>query len=78
MKQIEIHPGNSAEYLDEFEIECNNIKPCVSGPDHIDIGHSVDELENVEVDQAFIGSSTNGRIEDLEIGSAYTKGKESS
>ena len=75
MKQIEIHPGNSAEYLDEFEIECNNIKPCVSGPNHIDIVHSVDELENVEVDQAFIGSSTNGRIEDLEIAARILKGR---
>ena len=37
-------PGNYAEYVDEFEIECNNIKPYVSGPDHIDIVHSVDEL----------------------------------
>jgi methanogen homoaconitase large subunit len=71
MKGIEIHPGSSAEYVDEVEIECNKIEPYVSGPDHIDVVHSVNELENVEIDQAFIGSSTNGRIEDLEMQHAY-------
>ena len=75
MKQIEIDPGNSAEYFDEFEIECNKIEPYVSGPDHIDIVHSVNELENVEIDQAFIGSSTNGRIEDLEVAARILKGR---
>lgn len=65
--KIEIEPGIYANYEDEFEIECNNIEPQVSGPDNVDKVHSVDELANVEIDQAFIGSSTNGRIEDLEI-----------
>jgi 3-isopropylmalate/(R)-2-methylmalate dehydratase large subunit len=74
-KQIEIHPGNSAEYIDEFEIECNNIEPKVAGPDHIDLVHSVNELENIEIDQAFVGSSTNGRIEDLEIAARILKGR---
>ena len=74
-KQIEINPGNSAEYIDEFEIECNNIEPKVAGPDHIDLVHSVNELEDVEIDQAFVGSSTNGRIEDLEIAARILKGR---
>src|SRR5918912_2118029 len=66
-QQIEIQPGNSAKYKDELEIECNKIESKVSGPDNVDKVHSVAELTNVEIDQAFIGSSTNGRIEDLEI-----------
>jgi 3-isopropylmalate/(R)-2-methylmalate dehydratase large subunit len=75
MKEVEIHSGSSAEYVDEFEIECSKIEPCVSGPDHMNIVHSVNELENVEIDQAFIGSSTNGRIEDLEVAAHLLKGK---
>jgi 3-isopropylmalate/(R)-2-methylmalate dehydratase large subunit len=74
MEGTEIHPGSSAGYVDEVEIECNKIEPYVSGPDHIDVVHSVNELENVEIDQAFIGSSTNGRIEDLEIAARILKG----
>ena len=66
-EKIEIQSGSSAKFKDEFEIECNKIEAQVSGPDNIDKVHSVEELGNVEIDQAFIGSSTNGRIEDLEI-----------
>jgi 3-isopropylmalate/(R)-2-methylmalate dehydratase large subunit len=74
-EKIEIHPGTSAKYEDEFEIECNKIEPKVSGPDNIDKVHSIDELANIEIDQAFIGSSTNGRIEDLEIAARILKSR---
>jgi len=73
--KIEIQPGTSAKYKDEFEIECDKIEPQVSGPDNIDKVHSIGELANVEIDQAFIGSSTNGRIEDLEIAAHMLKGR---
>jgi 3-isopropylmalate/(R)-2-methylmalate dehydratase large subunit len=71
--KIQIQPGTSAEYKDEFEIECDKIEPRVSGPDNVDKVHSVEELANVEIDQAFIGSSTNGRIEDLEVAARILK-----
>ena len=73
--KIQIQPGTSAEYKDEFEIECDKIEPRVSGPDNVDKVHSVEELANVEIDQAFIGSSTNGRIEDLEVAARILKGR---
>ena len=76
--KIEIQSGTSAKYIDEFEIECNKIEPQVSGPDNVDKVHSVDELSNIEIDQAFIGSSTNGRIEDLEIADSHIEGQKSS
>src|SRR5215211_4065906 len=65
--RIDVQPGDSAQYKDEFEIQCDKVEPQVSGPDNVDKVHSVDELTNLEIDQAFIGSSTNGRIEDLEV-----------
>src|ERR687891_1665965 len=75
LKNVEIQAGVSAGYEDEFEIECNKIEPKVSGPDNIDNVHSVEELSNIEIDQAFIGSSTNGRIEDLKIAASILKGR---
>jgi 3-isopropylmalate/(R)-2-methylmalate dehydratase large subunit len=47
----------------------------VAGPDHPDIVYSVEEIGGIEIDQAFIGSSTNGRIEDLEIAARILKNK---
>jgi 3-isopropylmalate/(R)-2-methylmalate dehydratase large subunit len=72
---VDIQSGRSAKYIDEVEIECNRIDPMVSGPDHVDAVNSIDEMKGIEIDQAFIGSSTNGRIEDLEIAADILKGK---
>jgi 3-isopropylmalate/(R)-2-methylmalate dehydratase large subunit len=73
--RVEVQPGDSAQYKDEFELQCSKIEPQVSGPDNVDNVHSVDELANLEIDQAFIGSSTNGRIEDLEVAAHILKGR---
>jgi 3-isopropylmalate/(R)-2-methylmalate dehydratase large subunit len=75
LQKIRIQAGDSAKYVDELEIECDRIEPQVSGPDNVDKVHAVDELANVEIDQAFIGSSTNGRIEDLKIAARILKGR---
>ena len=40
--KIDIQAGDSAQYKDEFEIQCNSIEPQVSGPDNVDKVHSVD------------------------------------
>jgi 3-isopropylmalate/(R)-2-methylmalate dehydratase large subunit len=72
---VDIQSGRSAKYIDEVEIECNRIDPMVSGPDHVDAVNSIDEMKGIEIDQAFIGSSTNGRIEDLEIAADILKGR---
>ena len=73
--EIDIQPGSSSNYVEEIEIECDNIEPMVAGPDHPDLVHSVEEIGGMEIDQAFIGSSTNGRIEDLEIAARILKGR---
>jgi 3-isopropylmalate/(R)-2-methylmalate dehydratase large subunit len=72
---VDIQSGRAAKYIDEVEIECNRIDPMVSGPDHVDAVNSIDEMKGIEIDQAFIGSSTNGRIEDLEIAAHILKGR---
>jgi 3-isopropylmalate/(R)-2-methylmalate dehydratase large subunit len=73
--EIDIQAGDSAQYKDELEIQLDKIEPQVSGPDNVDKVHSIGELANLEIDQAFIGSSTNGRIEDLEVAAHILKGR---
>ncbi|HEX5978027.1 MAG TPA: 3-isopropylmalate dehydratase large subunit [Nitrososphaeraceae archaeon] len=73
--EIDIQAGDSAQYKDELEIQLDKIEPQVSGPDNVDKVHSIGELANLEFDQAFIGSSTNGRIEDLEVAAHILKGR---
>ena len=72
---MDIQPGQAANYIDKMEIECNKICPMVAGPDHPDTVHSVEEMAGLDIDQAFIGSATNGRIEDLEVAASILKGR---
>jgi 3-isopropylmalate/(R)-2-methylmalate dehydratase large subunit len=68
-----INSGRKAEVRDEYEIECSKLEPVVAGPDLVDKVKTVDEVGNVEIDEAYIGSATNGRIEDLEAAARVLK-----
>ncbi len=63
----ELSPGRQAKYLDEVEINLSEIEPMVAKPPNVDNVCPVSEVEGIEVDQVFIGSCTNGRLEDLEL-----------
>lgn len=74
-ESLHVHPGQNANYSDKIDIECSKIQPMIAGPDHPDVVQGVDEMAGMEVDQAFIGSATNGRIEDLEVAARILKGR---
>jgi len=54
-----------AKFSSRIEVDTEKIPPLVAGPDRIDSVRSVEEFSDVKVDQAFIGTCTNGRLEDL-------------
>ena len=49
--------------------------PVVALPSNVDKVKPVSELGRIELDQVFIGSCTNGRLEDLQIAAEILKGK---
>ncbi|RLI01009.1 3-isopropylmalate dehydratase large subunit [Candidatus Bathyarchaeota archaeon] len=57
----------NAEYEETLSFNVENLEPQVSCPPNVSNVKVVDELENIKVDQAFLGSCTNGRLEDLEV-----------
>ncbi len=71
----EIHAGKNAEYTDEFEIELNKLEPVVATPGNVDNVKAIEEVEGTPIDQAFVGSSTNGRLEDLQMTAKILKGR---
>ncbi len=74
----EIRPIGSdgdAEFLDEIETEVSGLDPQVAKPPSPANCVSVREVEGVEVDEAFIGTCTNGRVEDLEMAARILKGR---
>ncbi|UCC58811.1 MAG: 3-isopropylmalate dehydratase large subunit [Candidatus Bathyarchaeum sp.] len=64
-----------ATYERVLDIDISELEPQVSVPHSVDNVKPVSEVEDVEVDQAFIGSCTNGRLEDLRSAAWVLKGK---
>mgnify|MGYP000067653189 FL=1 len=62
---IIVKSGRKAEIEDEIHIECFKLEPMVAAPSRVDNVKTVTEVEGTPIDQAFIGSCTNGRLEDL-------------
>ena len=67
---------SDAEYLATEEFDCSALEPMVALPHLPSGGVPVGECAGMEMSQAYIGSCTNGRIEDLRIAAKIIDGKE--
>lgn len=54
-----------ASFCSKMEIDVSTVPPMVSGPDRVETAGDIAKFEGTPVNQAFIGSCTNGRLEDL-------------
>ena len=66
----------SAEYSETISFDVTDLEPKVAVPNSVDNVKSVSEVAGKEINQVFIGSCTNGRLEDLEIAARILKGKQ--
>jgi len=64
-----------AVYEKTIEIDASAIEPTVSKPHTVDNTALAGELKGMKIDQVFIGTCTNGRLEDLEVAASILKGK---
>jgi 3-isopropylmalate/(R)-2-methylmalate dehydratase large subunit len=70
-----LQSDKDAEYERTVEFDVSEMEPQVACPSSVDNVKPVSEVGNVPVDQAFIGSCTNGRLEDLQAAAKVMKGK---
>lgn len=63
-----------AVYDETYVIELDKLKPTVSFPHLPENTHTVDEIDDIPIDQVVIGSCTNGRLNDLRIAASILKG----
>jgi 3-isopropylmalate/(R)-2-methylmalate dehydratase large subunit len=73
-KGIYLQSDNEAYYEQNIRIQVNNIEPQVALPHSPDNVRAISDVDTVRLDQVFIGSCTNGRIEDLRIAAKLLKG----
>ncbi len=64
-----------AVYAREYTFDLSKIRPVVARPDFVDDVVPADEVLGVKIDEAFLGSCNNGRIEELRVGAQIIKGK---
>ena len=64
-----------AVYEQVIEIDLSTIRPTVAYPHLPENTKTIDEVEEIKIDQVVIGSCTNGRIEDLRMAREVMKGK---
>lgn len=75
-KEIRVYEADEdAEYDRVYEIDLSTIRPTVSFPHIPDNTKTIDDVGEVKIDQAVIGSCTNGRLEDMEIAAKILKGR---
>lgn len=71
----EYHPDPDATYKQVIKIDAADIVPCVSWPHLPSNTHPVSESHDITIDQAVIGSCTNGRIEDMRAAAEVLKNR---
>ena len=64
-----------ASYEKIYGVDVSRLEPQIALPSNIDNVKPISQLGRVAIDQAFIGSCTNGRIEDLQISASILKGR---
>ena len=70
-----IIPEADATYGETVRINARELKPTIACPHLVDNTKTVDEIGEVKVDQVFLGTSCNGRLEDFHIAARILKGR---
>jgi 3-isopropylmalate/(R)-2-methylmalate dehydratase large subunit len=72
----ELFPDGDADYERTIEIDAASLEPMVARPHAVDNTIPARELEGTEVQQAYIGTCTNGRFEDLAAAARILEGRQ--
>ncbi|MBM5804642.1 MAG: 3-isopropylmalate dehydratase large subunit [Candidatus Verstraetearchaeota archaeon] len=75
VKSAPLRSDPDANYLKVVEVDLDEIEPQVAMPHSVDNVKPVSDAGGVRADQVFIGSCTNGRLEDLKAAAGILEGK---
>jgi 3-isopropylmalate/(R)-2-methylmalate dehydratase large subunit len=71
----EIKADLNANYEKEIIIDATALEPVVAKPHSVENVEKVRNIKNLRVDEVFLGSCTNGRLEDMHIAAGILKGQ---
>lgn len=70
-----IRSDEDAEFTKVYEIDASRLEPQVAIPPSVDNVKPVSEVGDIEIQQGFIGTCTNGRLDDLRAAAEILKGR---
>ncbi len=70
-RPVQADPG--ARYIAVKEYDISDLSPQIAKPHAVDNVSDIEEFPDQRIDQAFLGTCTNGRLEDLEIAAKILK-----
>ncbi len=68
-------PDPDASYLQVVGVDVGTMRPQIACPHHVDNVKPIDKVGEIRVNQALLGSCTNGRLEDLEVAAGILRGR---
>ncbi len=71
----EVHPDQDASYAQVLHYDVRNLVPQVAKPHRVDNVVPVTEIAGLQIEQALIGTCTNGRLEDLQAAAELLRGR---
>ncbi|MDR0318900.1 MAG: 3-isopropylmalate dehydratase large subunit [Nitrososphaerota archaeon] len=72
---VVLKSDKDAQYEQTVAFDVSKMEPQIACPSSVDNVKPISEIGDVPIDQAFIGSCTNGRLEDLRLSAQILKGK---
>lgn len=70
-----ITPDKDAVYERTIQIDASELVPVVAFPHTVDNVKPINEAKGIKIDQVFVGTCTNGRLEDLKVAAGIIKGR---
>ncbi len=70
-----LYPDSDAVYERIIEIDADELEPMVAQPHTVDNVAPAKELNHIRIQQVFLGTCTNGRLEDLKVAATILRGK---
>ncbi|MDD5655338.1 MAG: aconitase/3-isopropylmalate dehydratase large subunit family protein, partial [Candidatus Omnitrophica bacterium] len=70
-----VFPDKDAKYARVIEYDISKLTPRVAKPHTVDNGAGISEVKGEKIDEAFLGTCTNGRLADLKVAAKVLKGR---
>ncbi len=70
-----VFPDPDAPYSRVIDIDCSSLSPQVALPHQVDNVKPIEEVGEVPIQEAFLGTCTNGRLPDIEVAARILEGR---